>query len=174
MQELEKALEDMRVLHQEVLGRPVPDLGPSSFIPFPVGVDPIRHVLTEVEHLKKIAEQVQTMPKASAWMPPADCFVTKEEFVVRLEVPGIPREELKVFVVDGECVVRGERKPLEPTDDLQPLMFERPWGPFERRFALPRGSKIDKLEARARDGVLELRAPLKEEHEPKEQKVEVA
>lgn len=174
MQELEKALEDMRVLHQKVLGRPVPDLGPSSFFPFPVGVDPIKHVLAEVDHLKKMAEQVKTMPKASAWMPPADGFMTKEELIVRLEVPGIPREELKVFVVDGECVVRGERKPLEIEDDMQPLMFERPWGAFERRFALPRGSKIDKLEARARDGVLELRVPLKEEHAPKEHKVEVA
>ena len=174
MQELEKALEDMRALHQKVLGRPVPDLGPSSLIPFPPGVDPIRHVLSEVEYLKKIVEQVSAMPTAVAWVPPADSFVMKDEFLVRLEVPGVPKEKIKVFVVDGECVVRGERKPLESKDDLRPLMLERPWGPFERRFALPQGSQIDALEARALDGVLELRIPLKEQHVPKKQKVEVA
>jgi HSP20 family protein len=174
MQELEQALEDMRALHQKVLGRPVPDLGPSSFIPFPPGVDPVRHVITEVDHLKKIAEQFSSLPTATAWMPPADSFVTKDEFLVRLEVPGVPKEELKVFVVDGECVVRGERKQLETKNDLRPLMLERPWGAFERRFVLPRGSQVDALKACARDGVLELRIPLTEQHVPEKQKVEVA
>jgi len=174
MQELDTALEDVRALHQKVLGRPVPDLGPSSFIPFPPGVDPVRHVLSEVEHLKQVAEQVGALPTAAAWIPRADSFVTKDEFLVRVEVPGVPKEELKVFVVDGECVVRGERKPLESRDDSRPLMIERPWGPFERRFVLPRGSQIDALKARAVDGVLELRVPLKEQHIPEKQKVEVA
>lgn len=172
MQELAQALEDVKCLHQRVLGRPAPELGPQSYIPFPPGVDPLRHALLEVQNLKAMSQQVSSLPRRDAWVPPADSFATKDEYVVRLEVAGIPREDLNVSVVGNECIVRGERKaPEHPR--LRPMAIERPWGPFERRFAVPAGSLVEKVKAHAHDGVLELRIPMKGVEIPKEQKVDV-
>jgi HSP20 family protein len=173
MQELKQALDEMKGLYQTVLGRPAPELGQPSFLPFPVGVDPIQHALFEVQRLKEVAKQVAFAPRPDAWMPPADSFVTENEFVVRLEVPGVSREDLKVFVVGGECVIRGERKPPQCTGAMRPVSLERPWGPFERRFVLPVGSRIDEMKARVLEGVLELRIPVEGIDVPKEQKIDV-
>jgi HSP20 family protein len=100
--------------------------------------------------------------------------VTENEFVVRLEIPGVSREDLKVFVVGGECVVRGERKPPQCAGTMRPVSLERPWGPFERRFVLPVGSRIDEMKARALEGVLEIRIPVEGIDVPKEQKIDVS
>ena len=44
-----------------------------------------------------------------------------------------------------------------PAGELRPISVERPWGLFERRFAVPNGSDTNEVEARYVDGVLELR-----------------
>jgi HSP20 family protein len=174
MQQLAMALEDVKALHQKMLGRPAPELIPDSFAPFPVGVDPLQHALFEVQRLKELSQQVHVPPKPVTWLPIADCYTAEEEFVVRLDVPGVPREDLKVFVVDGECVVRGERKPLEQDEKTRFLSVERPWGPFERRFVVPGGCDVAEMKARAIDGVLELRMPMKEVAPPERKEFEVS
>ena len=174
MQELKQALEELKDLHQKVLDRPAPEFGPQSYIPFPAGVDPLQHALFEAQQIKQMAEQVTFAPRPGAWLPPADSFVTKDEFVVWLETPGISREDLKVFVVGGECVVRGERKPPQCAAAMRPTALERPWGRFERRFVVPVGSRLDEMKARMFDGLLEIRIPMKVAEAPKEQKVEVS
>lgn len=173
MQELKQAFEEVKGLHQKVLDRPAPDLGPQSFIPFPPGVDPLDHALLEVQQLKEMAEKVAFAPRPGAWVPMTDSFVTKDEFIVRLEAPGVSREDLKVFVVGGECVVRGERKPPHCVGATRPMALERPWGPFERRFVVPVGSRIKEMKARLVEGLLEIRIPTEVLEAPKEQKVEV-
>jgi len=106
-------------------------------------------------------------------MPPADSFVTEDEFVVQLELPGVSREDLKVFVVAGECIVRGERKPPRCVGAMRPMTLERPFGNFERRFVLPVGSRVDDMKARVSEGLLELRIPVEGMDSPKEQTVEI-
>jgi len=171
MQELEKALGDVKVLHQKVFGRPAPDLGPQSYIPFPVGIDPIEHALHEVRDLKEISEQLAFAPRPVAWTPSADTFAKEDELIIQLEIPGVSREDLKVLVHGGECVVRGERKPPQRLETMRPMAMERPWGPFERRFVLPVGSRVGEIQARVISGLLELQIPLEQSAVSKEHKV---
>jgi HSP20 family protein len=174
MKELEQALEDVKSLHEKVLGRSAPDLGQREYFPFPFGVDPLQHALFEARRLKEMVERMASAPQTSAWMPVADCLATPDEFLVRLEVPGISREDLKVFVVDGECIVRGERKRPQPIGEVRPVTIERPWGKFERRFVVPVGGRPEEMRARVSDGVLELRVPVGAVDVPKEQEIVVS
>ena len=98
----------------------------------------------------------------------------QDAYIVQVEIPGVSREDLKVFVAGGECVVRGERKPPAGATDRRLLTVERPWGTFERRFVLPVGCDTDAVSARYQEGVLELRVPTNGSGIPKETKVEVA
>ena len=159
MKELENALEDMKRLHQQVLGRPAPDLTPDACVPFPFGVDPIQHALELARRMKEGFERTTAAPTAN-WTPIADCWANQDEFIVRLEVPGVSREDLKVFVEGGECIVRGERKEPQPLGECRPLSIERPWGRFERRFVVPAACRADEMKARVFDGILELRIPI--------------
>ena len=85
----------------------------------------------------------------------------------------VSREDLKVFVLGGECIVRGERKPPHQVGAARPIALERPFGPFERRFVIPVGSRVDELKARVTGGLLEIRIPMEGVDVPKEQKVEL-
>lgn len=170
MQELTQALDEMKGLYQRVVGQPPPTLDPHAYAPFPAGVDPIRHARLEAQQMKEVVDRVRPSP---SWMPPTDCFLRAEEFLARIELTGVKREDLEVFVVAGECVVRGERKAPD-FGKLRPLAIERPWGRFERRFALPLGCRVDALRARLEDGVLEVTVPVDALEGPKQQRVEVA
>ncbi len=173
MQELKQTLDEVKGLHERVLGCPAPELGPHSFIPFPPGVDPVEHARAEALHVKELGERVKFAPKPDAWSPLADSFVTEKAFVVRLEIAGVSREDVKVHIVGSECVVRGERKAPQCIGEMRPMALERPWGSFERRFILPAGSRVDEMSARCVDGLLELEIPKNPVELPKEQKIEV-
>lgn len=160
MQTISQALDEVKDLYRSVVGQEAPDIAPESFVSFPHGVDPLHHALSEIQHVKELTERLRTAPKPVAWVPQADCLMIESELITRLDLPGVSREDIQVLVADGECVVRGERKP--PIDDPQvrPMNVERPWGPFERRFPLPAGSPTEKIVAKYVDGILELRIPI--------------
>jgi len=156
MENVQKALDDVKALYQEFVGPPAPEILPAGYTSFPPGVDPIRHAVEEIDQLKRLSRQVAVAPHPTAWSPPADTFSGPGGMVIRLEIPGVAREDLKVFLVHGECVVRGDRRPAPGEPELRPLSLERPWGSFERRFLLPSGTAPEKVQARYRDGILEL------------------
>lgn len=172
MQALEQALEDVKALHAEVVGKPAPDLAPDAFIPFPPGVDPVRGALAGVTALRELWERLKLAPRTAAWMPLADVHATDAELVLRLEIPGVSREDVKVLTTRGECIVRGERKPPSLSPSARPVALERAWGPFERRFLLPVGARTDEMKARIGSGLLELRIPLERGAHEREQEIE--
>lgn len=174
MHDVDRALNEVKELYLKVVGQPAPGLERGSFVPFPPGVDPVRHAVDEVEQLKRFSQQAVAAPKPTAWVPPADCYATPDGLLIRLEVPGIAREDLKVLVAGDECIVRGERNRPDHTTELRPMALERPWGPFERRFTLPRGIRPDSVEAHYTDGLLELRMEGEAAGIPGEMTVEVA
>ncbi|MDX1387646.1 MAG: Hsp20/alpha crystallin family protein [Acidobacteriota bacterium] len=157
MQDVNHALDEVKELYNKMLGKPAPEIDPASYLAFPPGVDPNKHVLDEVELLKRLSEQMAVAPRPTAWVPRADSFSTPDGLIVRLEIPGVARDDLKVFISGQECVVRGELKPPAKEIELQPLAIERPYGPFERRFMLPIGGNPERVTARYQDGILELR-----------------
>lgn len=169
MSDVNQALEDVKELYVKVLGTPAPPVDTPSFLAFPPGVDPLRHAVEEVELLKQLSHRVQQAP---AWIPRADLFAGKDTYVVRLEIPGVPRDQVKVYLSSSACIVAGERRPPEP-DVLRPLSVELPYGRFERHFPVPVGLKPEQLTARWMEGMLELRLALDAASTPKITPVDV-
>lgn len=170
MPDVSQALKDVKELYTKVLGTPAPPVESSTFVPFPPGVDPLRHAVEEVEMLKQVAQQFQSLP---TWIPRADLFAGRDMYVVRIEIPGVPRDEVKVYLSGTECVVVGERRPADP-DVLRPLSVELPYGRFERHFPVPIGLRPEQLTARWTEGMLELRLALDPVPAPKVTPVEIA
>jgi HSP20 family protein len=168
-----RALDEVKGLYQKVTGQPAPEVGPHSYTSFPPGADPALHAVKEVDQLKKMTEQMAAAPTLPAWVPPADTLLAEDAVIIRVEVPGVARDDLKVFAAGGQCIVRGERKPPMEQASIRPMALERPWGRFERRFVLPPGSHPEQLHARLQDGVLELRITADKARTPVEMKIEV-
>ena len=84
MQAMSKALEEMKGLYEKVVGTPAPQLRPSDYVPFPIGVDPLQHALLEARQCAGLSEYTATAPRPGAWVPAADSFLAGDELLIRL------------------------------------------------------------------------------------------
>lgn len=173
MQQVQHGLAEARGLYEKIVGQPAPPIEPDAFVPFPHGVDPLRYAMQELDDVRRLAHRVSVSPRPVTWMPVADCFASAKAYVVLVDLPGMTREEIEVIVAGGECVIRGERKPALQTEILQPVSIERPYGPFERRFALPADCSPDGITAKLVDGTLEVRLEIDGKRIETEKNVEV-
>jgi HSP20 family protein len=173
MTEVAQAFNEVRDLYAKFLGQPAPEIGPGWYAPFPPGIDPVRFAIQEAEELKRYLAQMRTPELPVSWIPRADVYAKKDAMIIRIEIPGVPHDHLKVLVAEGECIVRGERVAPKEDRELRPLGLEFPHGTFERRFALPPHADPDTLKAKCTDGILELTIPIRDVAAPKEMKVEI-
>lgn len=103
---------------------------------------------------------------ATGWAPPLEAFNTKDDFVIRVELPGVPPEDVDVQVTDNVLVIRGERHFQDEVEDGSFLRRERSYGRFERQVLLPEGTEVDAIKASFDLGLLEVRIPHPKAKEP--------
>src|SRR5438477_8686794 len=98
----------------------------------------LRRLLLHFDELRLMA----TSP--GAWLPPVDLCEMEDAIIVKAELPGVPRESLRISMYDGVLKIEGrkERPPLTANhvaEDEKPLRFiclERAYGTFARSVAL--------------------------------------
>ena len=103
-----------------------------------------------------------------SWNPPMDVYEDKESFTVRVELPGLKREDVEVSLHDGALVITGERKIEAESEDVSVHRRERYYGKFQRVLALPTAVNADKVKAQFKDGILTITLPKSEEAKPKQ------
>lgn len=85
---------------------------------------------------------------------------TGNEIIVRLEVPGMDRENFEVSVPDGRTlVVRGEKRVERKDTRGNYYIMERAYGHFERAIPLPTPVEESGARASYRRGVLRIELP---------------
>jgi HSP20 family protein len=108
-----------------------------------------------------------------AWTPAADIFEDENSFVIKLELPEIRREDVKVSLDKNVLAIAGERK-LENEEKRDHYhRVERSYGQFFRSFTLSPNANLEAVSAEFKDGVLRLSIPKKEEAKPKQIQVEI-
>jgi HSP20 family protein len=98
----------------------------------------------------------------SRWRPAADLYETPEGVVLRLEVSGVPPEELSVAMAGQELVIKGARPPAHPEVVTRFLCHEIGHGSFERSFMLPMAVESEAIKAQCLNGILEVYLPRKQ------------
>ncbi len=97
------------------------------------------------------------------WVPELEVFERDGRFVVRADLPGMKKEDVKVNIQDNMLILEGERKVEEDVKKDNFHRTERSYGTFFRSLPLPEGVKMDKVEAAFKDGVLEVSMPMEPE-----------
>jgi HSP20 family protein len=100
--------------------------------------------------------------------PPVNLYETPDGYVVTAEIPGLRREDIELSVDGDRVVLRGERAIAYERDERTSLhRRERQAGSFRRAFQLPVSVDPEKAEAVYESGVLVLRLPKAEAHQPR-------
>jgi HSP20 family protein len=90
---------------------------------------------------------------------PWDAMEDATSFKLRLDMPGLTKEEVSVDVVEGNLSIKGEHKPVEGEDDWS----SRSSGSYNITIKLPDNVKVDAIKAELKNGVLCVTAPKVEE-----------
>lgn len=98
------------------------------------------------------------------WRPPIEVSTKGENLIVKADLPGLSKDDIKVECTDDAITIQGERKHERSEEREGEFHSERFYGRFFRRVPLPEGTRAEDAKAVFRDGVLEitLKAPQKE------------
>lgn len=87
-----------------------------------------------------------------AWRPSVDITEEDKEFLIKVEIPEVRKEDLHVEVENGILNIKGERR--EELKDRKQHRTERFYGKFERSFTLPENVRDGGVSANMDDGML--------------------
>ncbi len=133
---------------------------------------PVRDLASlEIERLNRMFEAAMTGEPIGrgTWVPPVDIFETSDkDVIVKVELPEMKREDIKVTFENDVLTVEGERKFVSDVDREQYHRVERGYGSFRRSFTLPNSVDTANVQATYQDGVLTVTLPRREEARPKQ------
>ena len=102
------------------------------------------------------------------WSPPVDILERENEIVLKIDVPEMNQSDIEIKVEENTLMIQGERKFNKEGPHENYLQIERPFGAFQRTFAIPRTIDQEKIKAACKDGVLQIVLPKKKEVHPQQ------
>jgi HSP20 family protein len=127
--------------------------------------DLLRQILRLHERLSRILEtpsfsQPSYEKQGTRWEPRADVIKSAVDFAIAIELPGTPKESIRLEAEGGRLILTGERPPRNLPLNGRFRRLEGFYGQFRRVFPLPPGADASRIEASLGQGVLEVRVPL--------------
>lgn len=101
------------------------------------------------------------------WAPTVDVAESVEEFHIKADLAGVPKENVKVSVHAGVLRIEGERRQDKDEKGKRWHRVERSYGSFLRTFTLPENVDEGRVSAEFKDGLLSVRIPKAEKAKPK-------
>lgn len=129
----------------------------------------------EVDRLNRMFDAVFSGEPltSSAWVPAVDIYETTEkDVIVKVEVPDMKREDIKVTFENNVLTVEGERKANEEVKNEQYHRIERRYGAFRRSFTMPASVDGTRVQAAYNEGVLKITLPQRAEAKPRQITIE--
>ncbi len=111
--------------------------------------------------------------EGAEWLPSLDVAETKNEIVVKAEVPGLEPKDIDISLSEGLLTIKGEKKQEREEKEENYHLVERSYGSFTRSIRLPKEVQSDKINASYKNGVLKVVLPKSEEAKKKEVKIKV-
>ena len=147
-QMMRRFTQDMERLFEDFQGFSFPNFFKTDFAPFRMEFDKVE------------------------WVPQIEVLQNNGQFMVRADLPGLTKEDVKVEVTNDLLTLSGERKEEKEEKGEGFYRSERSYGSFYRQIPLPEGAKTETAAATFHNGVLEITIPVPKV-EPSTRKVEI-
>jgi HSP20 family protein len=115
-----------------------------------------------------------SQPFERGWWPAVDLFHDKDNVIVKVELPGMKKQDIEITLQEGVLSISGERNPDEKYQEAEVHRSERFTGRFSRSITLPATVDGEKCGASYQDGILTILLPKKEEAKAKQIEVKVS
>lgn len=107
------------------------------------------------------------------WAPLVDISEDDGEYLIRADLPGVEKDQVKVTVENGVLLISGERSSEKEEKNMKYHRIERSYGSFIRSFVLPDDADGTKVKADFKNGILKVHLPKDENAKPKSIEIKV-
>ena len=126
----------------------------------PAFFDPFEELRRLQERMNRLFEEFERVRfpefRLSA---PIDVIDEGDRVRVVADLPGFNKEDIQVYIEDGDLVIKAERKEEEKEEGKDYLRQERRFGSVYRRITLPSDLDLEGIKAKYINGVLEITIP---------------
>ena len=143
--------------------------------------DPFRELEDVTNRLNRIfgqslarSESGQNMLAVADWAPSVDISETDSAYLIKGEIPGVKKEDVKVTIQDGMLTIQGERKQEKEEKGKKFHRIERSYGSFVRSFRVPDDADENSVKAEFKDGMLNVTLAKSAKAKPKAIEVSVS
>jgi len=116
-------------------------------------------------------QENMTVPE---WAPAVDILEDDKEYLIKVELPEVQKDQVKVTVEGGTLTISGERKAEREEKNRKLHRVERFYGRFVRSFSIPDDAEDGRVNAEFKDGVLRVHLPKSAKSRPKQIEVKVS
>ena len=106
-----------------------------------------------------------------AWYPSVDVSEGKKDIIVKTEIPGVDQKDIEVYLIGKTLTMKGEKKHEKEESDEKYHRLESAYGCYKRTIELPAEVDESKMDAKYKNGVLEIR--LKKAKEAETRKIKI-
>jgi HSP20 family protein len=151
--------------------RRVPALRPSTWDPALLSGSPFAVLRRFTEEMDRLFDDFRVgFPRLrgplegwgageAAWSPSVEVMERGGKLVIRADLPGLTKKDVKVEIRDDTVCIQGERRQERESKGKGFYRSERSYGSFYREVPLPEGADPEKGTATFKDGVLEVTVP---------------
>jgi HSP20 family protein len=107
------------------------------------------------------------------WAPSLDMSETKDNYVVKAEVPGIDAKHIDISLTGDVLTIKGEKMQEKEEKEEDYHLVERSYGSFSRSVRIPAEVESNKIKASYKNGILAITLPKSEKVKAKEVKIKV-
>ncbi len=121
--------------------------------------------LAELERIRREFDRIfeDVLPaygdREQVLAPPVDIYETDTDVVVKIELPGVKKEDIDLTIKENTLHLKAERKEEREEKTENVHRVERFYGVIERVVPLPVEVKAEEAKAEYKDGILEVRIP---------------
>ncbi len=119
-------------------------------------------------------ESGNEMLTVADWVPSVDISEVDAAYLVKAEIPGVKKEDVKVTIQDGMLTIQGERRQEKEEKGKKFHRIERCYGSFMRSFRVPDDADESKVKAEFKDGMLNITLSKSEKTKPRPRQVNVS
>jgi HSP20 family protein len=129
-------------------------------------VDPLREVFND-QVFESFFPLLERTLSSGQWFPALDVSEDKDAFMIKADLPGLKKEDVRLSFDNGVLTIEGERRSEHEQKDKNFHRMERSYGKFVRSLNLGTGVDANAIKADYKDGVLHISVPKSEQVKPK-------
>lgn len=114
------------------------------------------------------APSIWETPFTSQSLTAADIWEEKDDIFVKMALPGVNKEDIKISIMEDSINISGQTKKEEENNKEKKYYYRSMESSFEQSFNLPTKIQSEKAEAEFKDGVLTVKLPKADAVKPKE------